>query len=129
SHNITKEETVALKHLKENKHIVIKPADKQYIAEAQRQLNNQEHYTTLEEPLYKQTALEIGQILQTLVELKHLTKKQAFYLRGEESPRPRIFYLLPKIHKAPETWPLPYEIPPGRPIVSDCNSESYRIAE
>lgn len=101
----------------------------QYIAEAHRQLNNQEHYTTLEEPLYKQTALEIGQILQTLVELKHLTKKQAFYLRGEESPRPRIFYLLPKIHKAPETWPLPYEIPPGRPIVSDCNSESYRIAE
>lgn len=44
-------------------------------------------------------------------------------------PNPRRFYLVPKIHKDPEQWSRPFEIPPGRPIVSDCNSESYCIAE
>lgn len=50
------------------------------------------------------------------------------YLLGAHNPRPRRFYLLPKIHKPKEVWPTPY-MPPGRPIVSDCGSESYRIAE
>lgn len=43
--------------------------------------------------------------------------------------RERRFYILPKIHKNPEKWNPPYEIPPGRPIVSDCNRETYRTAE
>jgi len=33
------------------------------------------------------------------------------------------------VHKDPSTWTVPHEIPPGRPIVSDCESESYRVAE
>lgn len=37
--------------------------------------------------------------------------------------------MLPKIHKEPEKWSKPYETPPGRPIVSDCNSETYYTAE
>ncbi len=40
-----------------------------------------------------------------------------------------FFYLLPKIHKKPESWTVPFKIPAGRPIVSDCGSESYRVAE
>lgn len=40
-----------------------------------------------------------------------------------------MFYLLPKNHKSPESWPVPNRIPAGRPIVSDCGSQSYRVAE
>ncbi|KAI3357064.1 hypothetical protein L3Q82_015447, partial [Scortum barcoo] len=46
-----------------------------------------------------------------------------------DPPRPRLFYLLLKIHKDPETWPVPFLIPGGRPIVSDCGSESYQVTE
>lgn len=42
------------------------------------------------------------------------------YLSEPDSPRPRQFYLLPKIHKAPETWTVPLRVPCGRLIVSDC---------
>lgn len=137
--NLSRGESQALFRLAKNKHIIIKPADKgsaivimdrtQYIHEAHRQLNNTTHYKKLMRPIYMDTALEIQDIIQTLVHNKHITKKQSFYLRGEEKPRPRIFYLLPKIHKPPQSWTIPYEVPAGRPIVSDCNSESYRIAE
>ena len=48
---------------------------------------------------------------------------------GDADPRPRIFYMLPKIHKDPSTWSRPYEIPLGRPIVSDCSSETCYTAE
>lgn len=51
------------------------------------------------------------------------------YLMGPDNPRQRFFYLLPKIHKEPETWSVPFEMPPGRPIVSDCGSETYATAE
>ncbi|XP_045897466.1 uncharacterized protein LOC123964654 [Micropterus dolomieu] len=37
--------------------------------------------------------------------------------------------MLPKIHKDPAGWSKPHEIPPGRPIVSDCSSETYYTAE
>lgn len=46
-----------------------------------------------------------------------------------DHPRPRRFYLLPKIHKDPAQWNKPFQIPPGCPIVSDCNSETYQTSE
>ncbi|MGL5207763.1 GIY-YIG nuclease family protein, partial [Cetobacterium sp.] len=61
--------------------------------------------------------------------LKYINHKQREYLLGSHTPRLRQFYLLPKIHKDPTTWSTPNEIPPGRPIVSDCDSESYCTAE
>ena len=137
--NLSRGESQALHTLAINKQIVIKPADKgsaivimdrtQYIHEAYRQLNNTTHYNKLIRPIYPDTAHEVHNIIQTLLDNKYITRKQSFYLRGEENPRPRIFYLLPKIHKPPQSWSIPYEVPAGRPIVSDCNSESYRIAE
>ena len=48
---------------------------------------------------------------------------------GDAEPRPRIFYMLPKIHKDPSKWSKPGKIPPGRPIVSDCSSETCYTAE
>ena len=137
--NLTSEEVVALRQLRADPHLVIKPADKgstvvimdraHYIQEAERQLNVPEYYRRLDEPLFTTTALEIDRILVVLVRLGYLVPRQRLYLMGEGEPKTRKFYLLPKIHKDPASWPLPYLTPAGRPIVSDCGSETYGVAE
>ena len=137
--NLTPEEIECIKDLADNKTIVIKPADKGsaavimdrelYVAEALRQLENPEYYAKLDEPIFEVTAIRIREILEGLVKKRAITDKQLLYLTDPVIPRRRYFYLLPKIHKDPETWPVPLVVPPGRPIVSDCDSESYRVAE
>jgi len=137
--NLPRVERAALRELQKNKNIVIKPADKgnaavildrdQYVWEAQRQLAVSEHYRPLKEPIFPQTQSEVKEILEEMCSQKIINIHQKNYLVGEGSPRPRRFYLLPKIHKEPEKWSVPHEIPPGRPIVSDCNSETYFTAE
>ncbi|KAF4070120.1 hypothetical protein AMELA_G00298160 [Ameiurus melas] len=136
--NISEEEKRAINSLKQNSNIVIKPADKgsavvimdrpQYVQEALRQLNNPEYYKQLAEPIYPKSIPIIRDKITTLLSRGYINQKQAKYLVGESTARPRQFYLLPKIHKPRITWPTPLT-PPGRPIVSDCGSESYRIAE
>lgn len=101
----------------------------QYIYEANRQLSNTKYYVPIGNSLQPQTQTKLRRIIQTLYDKRHITKKQIDFLFGPDTPRPRLFYLLCKIHKEPETWTIPYEVPPGRPIVSDCNSESYNIAK
>lgn len=137
--NLAPGENMALKELINNPDIVIKPADKgsvvvvmdrdQYLWEGYKQLENKNYYSKLNKPIYKDTLLEIAQIFQKIYEKKLINAKQRNYLMGDTEPRARRFYLLPKIHKDPSKWHKPFEIPPGRPIVSDCNSESYRSAE
>lgn len=137
--NLPKSEVKALRELIHNKSIVIKPADKgssvvilsreQYTQEALRQLNNKTHYKQLDKPIYPHTMDMIKKITQKMVDKKFINKKQKQYLDGEGNVRERRFYLLPKIHKEPEKWHPPFQNPPGRPIVSDCNSESHQTAE
>lgn len=137
--NLTQIEVKALKDLKNNKHIVIKPADKgstvvimgrdQYILEVQRQLNDKTYYRKLEHPIYLDTIPLVHSIIDTLHNKKFINSKQTKYLKGDKQPRERRFYILPKIHKEPEKWTVPHEVPPGRPIVSDCGSETYQTAE
>lgn len=137
--NLEIEERLALKQLQTNKHIVIKPADKgnaivimdreQYLWEGLRQVNSSEHYTKLQNPIYPHTGSQVKTILDNLVKDGFINKKQREYLLGSDTPRPRRLYLLPKIHKDKAKWSKPGEIPPGRPIVSDCSSETYHIAE
>ena len=43
-------------------------------------------------------------------------------------PRDHRFYMPPKTHKPVESWTIPNKMPPGRPIVSDCNSTRKNIA-
>lgn len=95
----------------------------QYIKKAQRQLNDPEFYLKITNPIYKQSIPKIQELVIKLLQGGNISKKQATYLIGEGTPRPRRFYILPKIHKDKTTWHFP-DIPPGRPIVSDCNSES-----
>lgn len=137
--NLTKLEIEALRSLQNNSSIVIKPADKgsavvimdrdQYIWEGYRQLLDNTYYVQLDKPIYPETIPMVKQIAQTLYDKKFINSKQKKYLIGSEEPRPRHFYMLPKIHKEPSKWSRPYVIPPGRPIVSDCSSESYYTAE
>lgn len=137
--NLTPEEEQALKGLRKNREIIIKPADKgsavvlmdrrDYVTEALPQLNNKEYSTQLTKPMYKETEEMIKTELEDLYKSKIITKEQHKYLLGPKPPLPRYFYLLPKIHKSSTKWTVPDHIPPGHPIVSDCGSESYRIAE
>lgn len=137
--NLSKAEVEALKQLQINKDIVIKPADKgalvvildreQYRWEALRQLNNSKHYAKLDGPIYPDTIPMVNAIMDQMEEEGFINHKQRCYLQGCNEPRARRFYLLLKVHKEPDTWSKPFEIPPGRPIVSDCNSETYQTAE
>lgn len=137
--NISEEEEKELYKLKTNHNLVVKPADKggsvvimdrdQYILEAERQLKDPAFYKELEKPLYPQTKGEVKQILESLHKQKYINAKQKQYLMGPTEPRIRKFYILPKIHKPKEKWTIPGEIPPGRPIVSDCSSDTYGTAE
>ncbi|XDV25687.1 hypothetical protein PO909_029562 [Leuciscus waleckii] len=68
----------------------------------------------------------IERVVDSLERTGFICKRQANYLLGEVTPR--RFYLLPKVHKPKKKWLNPF-MPPGRPIVSDCGSESHRIAE
>ncbi|MGL5567368.1 MAG: hypothetical protein ACRDC4_16715, partial [Plesiomonas sp.] len=134
--NLPMAEVSALKSLIDRRDIIIKPVDKgsavvimdreEYIEEGLRQLQNQEFYIKISEPIFEQTIPKITEIIQSLLRQGHLQEKQAEYLNT--NPRVRRFYLLPKIHKPQKAWPSPF-MPPGRPIVSDSDSESYRIAE
>lgn len=137
--NLTTQELHAIKELREAKHIIIKPADKgsvvvvmhrdQYIFEAERQLNDTEYYKKLDQPIFRDTIPSVTKILQQLKTRKFINAKQLQFLKGDQEPRERRFYILPKIHKSPEKWTVPHEIPPGRPIVSDCGSETYHTAK
>lgn len=137
--NLTRGEVMALRQLIHNKNIVIKRADKgsavvilgrdQYVQEALRQLNDGTYYRKLDGPIYPQTIPLVHNIIHSLYMKKCINKKQERYLMGEVQPRERRFYILPKIHKEREKWNPPFEVPPGRPIVSDCGSDTYYTAE
>ena len=138
--NLTLDESKALNNLKNNSNIIIKSADKggaltildrdAYIEEAYRQLNDPKYYKKLQEPLLNENVKQINTILDIIYNNKFITKRQLNYLSANINEcNERVFYLLPKIHKEPETWPRPGIMPAGRPIVSDCGSESYRVSE
>ena len=137
--NLSNEQRLALQTLAKNPDLVIKGADKgskivimdkaNYLLEANKQLDNKLHYRALTSSMQMETMGLIREVLNELYLKKFISFKQRTYLLGSDVPRPRKFYLLPKIHKDPEKWTIPHLVPPGRPIVSDCGSESYRIAE
>ena len=137
--NLPINEFAAIQTLRNDPDIVIKKADKgsatvildrnDYIWEIDRQLANSKHYRKLDQPIYHNTSKQITKIIHRLANNKKISKKQVQYLTPAENPRPRHIYTLPKIHKSPESWSIPFQIPPGRPIISDVGSESYRISE
>lgn len=85
----------------------MKPADKssavvimdrdQYGLEGHRQLFNKNYYVQLDKPIYIETIPMVKQNAQTLYDKKFINAKQKTYLIGSEEPRPRRFYMSPKI--------------------------------
>ena len=136
--NLSPSEIQALSNLRNNQNIIIKPADKgaatvvmnkqSYINEGYRQLNDERYYKKITTPIFMDTSAKIDEILQDLQERHFISDKQYHYLKPPLDPRPRHFYMLPKIHKPVESWPT-RDMPAGRPIVSDVCSESYKISE
>ena len=100
-----------------------------YIAEAYRQLNNTAYYRKLDSPIFRDNIPKINEILNEMKEQGCISDQQFQYLRAKDTDKPRTFYLLPKIHKPKPKWPFPDRMPEGRPIVSDCGSESYRVSQ
>lgn len=98
-----------------------------YIAEGFRQLHNPKYYKLIHTSTAPQTASKIHSIIQ-LLHTKGVINTRQYRLLAPTTPQhPRNFYLLPKVHKHISKWPHP-RMPEGRPIVSDCGSETYEIS-
>ena len=100
-----------------------------YVGEAERQLANQVHYKRLEEPFFPKSIPKINEIFDSLPNRRFIDAGQLSYLKCPEDPAPRRMYLLAKIHKDRKVWPGQGQVPPGRPIIADCGSESYASAD
>ena len=128
--NLSRNEMVALKELKNNSTINLKKADKgtttvimnksNKTQEAEVQLENREHYKPLEAPMVNTTQTKVNQIIDKLHRGKHIDDMTKKWLAQTSSP-PRIpvFYTLTKIHK-PD--------PVGRPIISGCDGPTEKIS-
>ena len=89
--------------------MVIKKADKgsvvvimdtqNYITEGYRQLNNDNHYEKINEPIYPRTAIQIIGIFNKLKSTGAISEKQFQFLSSTQEPRPRYFYMLHTIHR------------------------------
>lgn len=129
--NITPAQRKALRELRNNKKIIIKPADKgsgtviltphQYETEVHNQLNNKKHYKKLEKDITGELRLKIGDTLKHFTDSKFIPPDVTKILIPE-TVRPARFYILPKIHKNLEN-------PPGRPIMSANGHVTERISE
>ena len=137
--NISKCQLSLLNELKCNKDIVVSAADKggamvlwnksDYLAEGYRQLNDNVYYKRITTALTINNYDSILCILKRMRKLGQISQAQFSYLlRSPASIKQRKFYMLPKVHKPVEKW-MNNNTPPGRPIVSDVNSESYFTAK
>ena len=127
--NLSTMELKALESLQERSDIIITKADKggatviidvkDYIIEANRQLNDTNFYQKLDrDPTEKHLDL-VNNAIDTLHKQKHINQKLAEGLKLPTAKTPK-FYLLPKIHK---------EGNPGRPVVSSIECHTSRISE
>ena len=128
--NLSRSERCAIQTLKNNKDIIIKPADKgsavvilnttDYISEARGQLNNTKFYKKLYHDPTPDHNLEVKKILDEMLIRDEIDQSCYDYLYISKPRTPR-FYTLPKIHK-------PSRPPPGRPITSANQSPTERIS-
>jgi hypothetical protein len=136
--NLSTLELEAIKQIRNNKQVVIQPADKGgavvvlqktlFIQEGLRQLQDQAYYRELDYPVFPGNVLRINKLLHSILKQGKISLKQYDYLKADLTDNQRYFYLLPKVHKPREKWPNPM-MPQGRPIVADCGSESYRVSQ
>ena len=136
--NLSKDEWKALCTLKQNKNIVIKPADKtktiviqnksNYIKEGERQLS-QKYYVKIENPSTENIKQKVVEIINQLYNQNLIDEMTYKFLSTNFNPTPGTIYFLPKIHKLSETILTSGHndyysnlLIPSRPIVSQINS-------
>jgi len=129
-HNCTKNETRALRALKTNDNIIIKPADKggsitimntwDYEQEAMRQLNDTNNYIAIDTPLTEDTNTKVLKIIEDMFDREEIDETTYNFLADDSNLRTPQFYMLPKIHKHDN---------PGRPILSGNGGPTERISK
>ena len=92
---------------------------KDYIEEAERQLNNTENYRKLQEDPTATNMKLVNDTIERFKKQKLRNKKVAESLKRND-PKTRKFYLRPKIRK---------EGNPGRPVVSSVNCHIANISK
>ncbi|CAJ0958904.1 unnamed protein product [Ranitomeya imitator] len=122
--NLSRSEKVALRSLRDNKQIIIKPADKggaivvmdrtSYSQEIHRQLSDQETYAIIQRDPTTIVRSKINGVITHYLDRNIIDKKTATFLSNLHPITP-VFYVLPKIHKSLVN-------PPGRPIVASTDS-------
>ena len=127
-----------IKELANNEKITIRKADKgasfvildtvEYLNEVYHQLGNSKLYKKLASPLHPENNRYLNKLVKTALERGTITNKVHQFLSRQDEYNTRRFYILPKIHQPKNKWSNP-RCPPGRPIISDVNTESSRIAE
>lgn len=95
--------TEVINSLRDNPHIIIKPADKgskivimdknQYLFEANRQLSNTTYYKPIPNSLGNDTAAKVRSIIHALHIDRYISAKHGDFLLGPQVPRERQFYL------------------------------------
>ncbi len=132
--NLSPQEITALRELKSNQNIIIRPADKgsavvilnreDYLKEGYRQLSNPIFYKHLENdptPLHEK---EITDFIEDMFQNGEIDENTKSYLLNTHG-RTSELYLLPKIHK--KTFNETNM--PGRPIISANECPTERISE
>ena len=129
-HNLSRNEQKALNELKQNHNINLKKADKgsttvvvnkpDKIREGQTQIDDENNYSPLTEPMAKETQSEVSRLITNMHREKHIDDMTKKWLSQTPCP-PRIpeFYTLTKIHKPTLT---------GRPIISGCDGPTEKIS-
>ena len=133
--NITKAELNALKAIRNDRSLVVKPFDKgrgiailnrsDYIAEIERQLQSH-YYERLPGDLTPETVKLVQTTLQDMFHKDEIDEQTFEYLSPRNHKiRTPVLYVLPKIHKAP---PANSKFA-GRPIISGNGSPTEKISE
>ena len=126
---LTKSEKTSMKELSEQEDIIITKAEKgaaivivdvkDYIKEAERQLNNTENYRKRQEDLAATNMKLVNDTIERLKKQKLINEKYAEGLKRNDPKTPK-FYPRLKIHK---------EGNPGRPAVSSVNCHTANISK
>ena len=138
NYNITKIERDQLNFISNTFDLVITKADKEaklilidksdYNKECLRQLNNMDHYVKLEISLKESNERTILKILSNAVKNEYIDTKLFNKLKPRKNSNFRRFYILLKTHKDKSNWPSD-STPPGRPIITNINTETSKISE
>jgi len=128
--NLSLDERISLKHLADNRDLVIKPADKgsaivvwgrkDYVKEADKQLSDEAVYEKCASNPLTNVNNEIKEVLNDMQNKKEIDKKTKNYLLVNK-PQLGRFYLLPKIHKRTKNVP-------GRPVISNNGTATENIS-